>query len=350
MYENSYYSEELHGPFEFFDAGDFELEDGGCVRGLKLAYAIHGELNAAKDNAVLMPSWYSGTSKIMEDLFVGAGRALDPARHCIIIVNQIGNGISSSPHNTPAPYNMAKFPHVRIGDDVRAQHKLVTEHLGVTELALVVGGSMGAQQTFDWAVRFPDMVKRAAAIAGYAKNTDHNFIFGQTLFDAITSDPAWNGGWYKSNEDVHEGLRRHARLVAVMGWSTEFFRREAWRGLGFTSLDDFQTGFTEAYFTPMDPNDLLCTLWKWQRGDVSRITGGDLGAALGRIKAKTYVMPIDTDMFFVPGDCEREQQLIPGSEFHVLHSISGHLGLYGIEPEFYQSVDAHLNKLLEFDV
>ena len=350
MYENAYYCEELHGPYEFFDAGDFELEDGGCVHGLKLAYAVHGELNAAKDNAILMPSWYSGTSKIMEDLFVGKGRALDPDKYCIIIVNQIGNGISSSPHNTPPPYNMAKFPHIRIGDDVRAQHKLITEHLGVTELALVVGGSMGAQQTFDWAVRFPGMVKRAAAIAGYAKNTDHNYLFGQTLIDAITSDPAWNGGWYKSNEEVHEGLRRHAGLVAVMGWSTEFFRQQGWRDLGFTSLDDFQTGFSEAYFTPMDPNDLLCLLWNWQRGDVSRMTGGDLAAALGRIKAKTYVMPIDSDMFFVPGDCEREQHLIPNSEFHVLHSIGGHLGLYGIEPEFYQTVDVHLNELLACDI
>jgi homoserine O-acetyltransferase len=81
---------------------------------------------------------------------------------------------------------MANFPHVRIGDDVRAQHKLATEKFGLNNLALVVGGSMGAQQTYEWAVRYPDMVKRAAPIAGTAKNTIHDFLFTETLADAIT--------------------------------------------------------------------------------------------------------------------------------------------------------------------
>lgn len=350
MIENPYYSEELHGPWDVYEAGDFELETGDCLHGLKLAYATYGKLNAAKDNAILVPTWYSGTSRVMADLFVGEGRALDPSKYFILVVNQIGNGISSSPHNTPPPYDRAKFPHIHIGDDVRAQHKLVTEHFGIGELALVVGGSMGAQQTYDWAVRYPHMVKRAAPIAGFAKNTDHDFMYVETLRDAITSDPGWAGGWYASNTEVHEGLRRHAGIWSVMGWSTEFFQQETWRGLGFTSLNDFQVGFMEAYFTAMDPNDLLCMAWKWQRGDVSRMTGGDLAAALGRIKAKTFVMPIDEDMFFPPRDCEPEQKLVPDSEFRVLHSVGGHLGLFGIEPEFYASVDEHLKELLACEV
>ncbi len=350
MTENPYYSQTLHGPWQTFDAGNFTLEDGGCIHGLKLAYAVHGTLNAAKDNAILVPTWYSGTSKVIEQLFVGPGRALDPARYCIIVVNQIGNGLSSSPHNTPPPYDGMKFPHVRIGDDVRAQHLLVTEHLGIRELALVVGGSMGAQQTYDWAVRYPEMVKRAAPIAGFAKNTDHDFLYTQTLMDAITSDPGWAGGWYREPRDVHGGLRRHAGLWSVMGLSTVFYQREAWRGFGFTSLEDFQVGFMEGFFVPMDPNNLLCMAWKWQRGDVSRLTGGDLAAALGRIRAKTYVMPIDTDMFFTPQDCAREQALIAGSEFRVLQSVGGHFGLFGFEPEFLQTLDRHLNELLACQV
>ena len=73
------------------------------------------------------------------------------------------------------------FPNVRIGDDVRAQHKFITEKYGIEEIALVVGGSMGAQQTYEWAVRYPDMVKRAAPIAGTAKNTVHDFLFTQNI-------------------------------------------------------------------------------------------------------------------------------------------------------------------------
>ena len=64
---------------------------------------------------------------------------------------------------------MARFPRIRIGDDVRAQHKLVTEQFGIERLELVCGGSMGAQQTYEWAVRYPDMVKRAAPLAGTAQ-------------------------------------------------------------------------------------------------------------------------------------------------------------------------------------
>src|SRR6476660_4420919 len=96
----------------------------------------------------------------------------------------------------------------------------------------------------------------------------------------------------------------------------------------------------------MDPNNLLAMAWKWQRGDVSRNTGGDLASALGRIKAKTYVMPISHDMFFPPGDCEVEQRLIPGSQFRPLKGICGHLGLFGVDPELLAQLDTNLNELL----
>ena len=213
MITNNYYSQEKHGPYELHDIGNFDLEEGGTLRGCKLAYATFGKLNELKDNAILIPTWYSGTSKIMEQVYIGQGRALDPDRYFIIVVNQIGNGLSTtSPHNTPAPAAMGNFPHVRIGDDVRAQHKLLTEKFGIGRLALVVGGSMGAQQTYEWAVRYPNMVERAAPIAGTAKNTEHDFLFTETLADAITSDPGFNDGFYKSSEDVREGLLRHAKI------------------------------------------------------------------------------------------------------------------------------------------
>jgi homoserine O-acetyltransferase/O-succinyltransferase len=345
--DHPYYNQELHGPYELFDLGDFVLEEGGTLRGCQLAYATFGELNAARDNAILMPTWFSGTSKILEQSYVGQGRALDPGKYFIILVNQLGSGLSTSPHNTPAPFGMARFPRVRIGDDVRAQERLVRERFGVEQLALVVGGSMGAQQTYEWAVRFPDMVKRAAPIAGTAKNTPHDFLFTETLSEAITSDPAWRGGWYSSAEEVHLGLRRHARLWAAMGVSTEYYKQEVWRELGFSSLEDALVGFVEGYFLPMDPNDLLCQAWKWQRGDVSRHTGGDLAAALGRVRAKTFVMPIDEDMIFPVRDCQAEQRLIPNSELRVLNSIWGHFALFGLDPSYIEQLDRHLGELLD---
>ncbi len=134
-----------------------------------------------------------------------------------------------------------------------------------------------------------------------------------------------------------------------MGWCTEFFKQEAWKGIGFASLDEFMAGFMESYFTAMDPNALLCMAWKWRRADVSRITVDNLEKALGRITAKVFVMPIDEDMFFPPRDCEYEQKLISNSEFRVINSC-GHLGHFGVEPEYMPQIDKHLGELLSIQV
>lgn len=200
---------------------------------------------------------------------------------------------------------------------------------------------MGAQQTYEWAVRCPDKVRRAAMIAGTARNTPHDFLFTQTLNEQLQSDPGWNGGDYASHTEVEGGLIRHAHLWATMGFSTEFWKQEKWAALGFESKEAFLTGFLEPYFTAMDPNALLTMGWKWQRGDVSRHTNGDLAAALGRITAKTFVMPISEDMFFPP-----EQALIPESELRVVDDVHGHLGLFALDPGYMPQIDRHLGELL----
>ncbi len=346
MEKNNYYSQENHGPYQLFDLGDFQLEDGGTINNCQLAYSSFGKLNAKKDNAILITTWYSGTSKIMEKVYTGEGRAIDPAKYFIIIANQIGNGLSTSPNNVLAPLQGPKFPRVRIGDDVRAQHKLLTEYFGIETLALVIGGSMGAQQTWEWAVRYPDMVKRAAPIAGRARNSPHDFLFIETFTYALKSDPAWNNGHYREPNTVNLGLCHLADLWSLMGFSVEFFREELYMNIGFSSLEEFRTGFTQNYFLPMDPNNLLCMAWKWQQGDVSRLTNGNLVSALGRIRAKVFVIAIDSDMLFPPSDCETDQKLTPNSELRVIHSQAGHLGLFGLQPSYFEQIDKYLGELL----
>lgn len=346
MIDNNYYTPEIHGEYSVHSIGDFPLEEGGVIRDCKLAYKTFGRLNEARSNAILVTTWYSGTSKIMEDVYIGEGRALDPNKYFIVVINQIGNGLSSSPHNTPSPFNGPRFPRVRISDDVRAQHILLTELFNIHSLELVVGGSMGAQQTYEWAVRYPDMVQRAAPIAGTAKTTHHDKLFSETIIEAITSDPAWEEGWYTEAHAVHRGLRRHARLWGAMGFSTEALKQEKWTELGFNSVDDFLVGFLENYFLPMDPNDLMTMAWKWQHADVSRNTGGDLHAALHSIKARVFVMPIDEDMFFPPRDCHDEANMIPNAYFRPIKSLWGHLGLFGLEPSYYEQINSHLSELL----
>lgn len=297
----------------------------------------------------MFPHMFSGSNKHMEP-YAGEGKALETSEYFIIFPNQIGNGLSTSPHNTSGPESMGAFPNVHISDDVRAQHRLVTEQFGIDSLQLVLGWSMGAQQAFEWAVRYPDMVKRAAPIGGTAKGYPHNHLLVTMVMDALKSDPAWNNGFYREAHAVSVGLRRIAKVFAMMGASTEFYKQELWTRINFSSLDDFLENFWEAWFAPMDPNALLCMLWKWDHHDVSKHTGGDLKEALGRIQAKVFDMPFEEDMMFPLGDCQAEQKMIPNSELRPIATLWGHFGMFGLFEEDFRFIDRTLNELLRTEV
>jgi homoserine O-acetyltransferase len=191
------------------------------------------------------------------------------------------------------------------------------------------------------------MVRRAAVIGATAKISLHQINFTETLQEALTSDPAWQGGWYEKGTNVRAGMDRVAKIAANHCWSHEFYQEERWRTVfGMSSLTDFINGVMKATYEPMDPNCLLCQLWKWQRADVSRHTGGDLAAALRRIEAKTFVMPVSHDMFFPPNECEADQRLIPGAQLRYIESKEGHISLLGFEPKYMEQVDAYLSELL----
>lgn len=339
-----YYSEEAQGPHEFFDLGNFELASRITLPNARLAYKTQGTLNKTRSNVVLFPHMWSGTSKSME-AFIGPGRPLDPKKYFIILPGQFGNGFSTSASNMPPPFNQGAFPHINIEDDVKAQHKLVTEHFGIKELQLVLGWSMGAQQTYEWAVRYPEMVKRAIPFAGFARATPHNYLFVRAHEDTLKSDPNWNNGFY-APDSMSVGLRRHAQLWSVMGLSQRFYAREVWREIGFSSLDDFVHRFWEAYFLPMDPNNLITMGWKWRHGDVSRNTDGDLKMALSRIKARTMVVAFSDDMFFPPEDVEAEQKLIPGSSYRLIKTKWAHFAMFCIADSDREQIDACIRDIL----
>ena len=122
MSSDGYYTEEVHGPHEYLDLGNFELASGFVLPQAKLAYKTIGTLNEARDNAILLPHMYTGTAAFMT-AYVGAGRPLDPERYFFILPAQFGDGFSSSPSNTPPPFDRGAFPPVAISDDVRAQHQ-----------------------------------------------------------------------------------------------------------------------------------------------------------------------------------------------------------------------------------
>ena len=107
MASDGYYTEEVHGPHEYLDLGNFELASGFLLPQAKLAYKTIGTLNEAKDNAIVLPHMYTGTAAFMTAYF-GAGRPLDPERYFFILPAQFGDGFSSSPSNTPPPFDRAR--------------------------------------------------------------------------------------------------------------------------------------------------------------------------------------------------------------------------------------------------
>jgi homoserine O-acetyltransferase/O-succinyltransferase len=342
--------------YEIFDLGDVTLQRGATLRDAKLAYKTFGELNSDKSNAIVYPTWYSGRHWDNEWL-IGEGMALDPANYFIIVPNMLGNGLSTSPSNTPPPYDKARFPRVTFWDQVQQQHKLVTEKFGIETLALVTGWSMGAGQTYQWSVSFPDMVQRACPFCGSSKTSEHNFVFLEGVKAALTADDAFQGGWYA--EKPVKGLRAAARVYSGWGFSQAFYWERAYTRMGFSrrlgvelafsSLEDFLVGYWEGHFLDRrDPNDLLAVLWTWQYGDIGATPGfdGDHVKALQSIKARLISLPAEKDLYFPPEDEEYASQYIPNGEVRVIPGIWGHFAGSGDSPVDLEYIDDVLKELL----
>jgi len=330
--------------YEVLEVPNVQLQRGGFLPLARLAYKTLGNLSPARDNAVLVPSWYTGTHNDIETFMVGEGRALDPRKHFIVMTNLLGNGLSSSPSNTVSPNERGRFPKVTIHDNVRLQHTLLTQRLGLSRLRLVTGWSMGACQTFQWAAQFPDMVRAACPIAGSARTASYNKVFLLALRRALELDPAFAGGFY--DRPPIDGLKAFATIYAGWGTSEPFYRTEVYRDFGARDYEEHVASFWEPFFMRLDANDLLSQLWTWQNGDISANAAyrGNFEAALGAIKAHTIVAPVDNDRYFPPADSEYEAQHIPGGKCRVISSIWGHMA--PMNPRDNPSIDSILHELL----
>ena len=332
--------------YEVFEAGDLNLQSGETLRGAKLAYKTYGRLNSDKDNVVVFPTFFGGQHTHNEGM-IGEGKALDPTKYFIIVPNMFGNGVSSSPSNATPPYNRARFPIINLYDNVACQNRLVTEIFGIEKIALVYGWSMGAQQTFQWASLYPDMVERIVPVCGSAKTSRHNFVFLEGVKSAITTDVAWAGGSY--DKPPLKGLKAMGRVYAGWAVSQAFYREEVYLSLGYDSLEDYLVRFWEARRTSADANDLLAMIRTWQNADISNnhVYEGDFRGALNAIKAKAIVMPGSTDLYFPPEDNEIEVALMSNAEFRPINSIWGDLaGGPGFNPVDSKFVDDTLKEIL----
>lgn len=321
------------------------LQSGDTLCDAILAYKTYGELNRAKDNVVVLPTFYTG-SHVRNEGFFGLGRAIDPAKHFIVSINLFGNGISSSPSNTLAPFDGSRFPVITLYDNIAAQFELLTEVFGIEEIALVTGWSMAGCQSFQWAAQYPQRVKSILPVCASAKTSIHNIVFLEGVKAALQADQNWRGGDYV--EQPVAGLKAFARVYAGWAFSQAFYREQLFRQLGFESAEQLLQAW-EVDHLNWDANDLLCKLNTWQLGDISDnpLYGKDFRAALSAIKAKTIVIACDNDMYFTPEDNRLEQKHIAAAELRVYSSPWGHcVAAPGNDANFGGYLDAAIRELL----
>ena len=329
-----------------FSLGDFELQSGVVLPGAQLAYKTYGELNENRDNVVVLPTFYTG-SHMRNEGFFGTGRAIDPARHYVISVNMFGNSISSSPSNTPAPFNAANFPDITLYDNIRAQYRLLTEKLGVNRIALVTGWSMAGCQSFQWGAQYPDFVNAILPFCASAKTSEHNIVFLEGVKAALQADVVYADGNYTS--PPLKGLKAFGRVYAGWAFSQTFYREQMYRLQGFDSAEALLQGWEQDHLD-WDANDLLCKLKTWQQGDISAndLYQNDFKAALNAIKAETIVIVCDNDLYFRPEDNQIEIEHIIGGELRIYESPWGHcVASPGNDPEFQHYLDQAISELLD---
>lgn len=336
----------LDRDYELFELGEVALQRGGLLPDARLAYKTYGSLNAAGDNVVLLPTFYTGSHRRNEGYF-GPGRALDPSHHFIVSVNLFGNGLSSSPSNTPPPFDGPRFPEITFWDNVAFQHRLLTERLGVRRVRLVAGWSMAGCQSYQWGAQYPDLVGAILPFCASARTSPHNFVFLDGVKAALCADGEWRNGEYKT--PPIRGLKAFGRVYAGWAYSQTFYREGMYRQLGFQTLEEFLVDWENDHVFNWDANDLLCMLKTWQLGDISANPrhGGDFARALDSISARAIVIPCTQDLYFPPEDNAIEVRQMRSAELRPFDSPWGHcVASPGNEPAFAAFLDGCIRELL----
>lgn len=224
------------GDFTFATKEPFALLAGGSLQPVTLHYAIYGQLNERRDNAILVCHALSGSARVGDwwpQLFLTPGNAngvFDPDQDCVICVNVLGSCYGSTGPRSlnPATDQLfgADFPLVTVPDWVRSQ-ALLLDHLGIDRLRAVVGGSIGGMQAMQWAIDFPHRVPRCVAI-GAAPLTAMGLALNHLQRQAIRNDPNWRNGAYEPDQSPTAGLAI-ARAIAMLSYKSEklFYERYA---------------------------------------------------------------------------------------------------------------------------
>ncbi len=312
------------GQLQQADLGSCDLELGGVIEDYHLVYRTFGRLNAARDNSILIPTWFTGTAAAWEPMLGPAG-VVDTTDIFVVVVESLGAGRSSSPSNS-RKHPQLSFPEITVGDMVETSYRLLQEHLELPELYAVVGISLGGFQAFEWAVSHPEYVERIVPIVGTPVQAPYQRAFWD-LMGGVAQQRAEEPQPTDATADVL------ARLL-VIGLTSP-------AGANTISFSDHMTAQLEAVRSA----DMF--EWAWQarainRHDVSRRFGGDMTRAAARWSGPALIVVAATDHSVSPGPAQRFADLID-AETYVIESPSGHVAVFS-DPEAQAMVREFLRR------
>jgi len=289
--------------------GDCKLESGQVIHDCQLGYRTYGKLDAAADNAVMIPTWFGGTTASLASV-VGPGNIFDSTKYFVITVDALANGISSSPSNSTVQPRM-QFPIITIRDMVSTEYRLATEVLKLKHLHAVAGISMGGMQTFQWAASYPNFFDLAIPIVGTPRQTSYDLILWRAELQAIERDPNWKNGNYQGDPEMP--------VVADIHWlngSTPEYQVEHTAASPYPQFAEKIEA--AAHF---DPNDRIRQLQAMIAQDIA--PGETLQQAAKKLKAKFLIIPSAQDHMVNPTPALEIAKYLNAQTF-VLHSDCGH--------------------------
>lgn len=308
----------------------FRLEPGGTLPSLRIAYHTYGTLNEKRDNVVWVCHALTANSDVQDwwPHTVEEGKFLDPSKYFIICANILGSpyGTTSPLHENPAtgePY-YCDFPHYTIRDMVNA-HRVLADALGIDSIHTLVGCSVGGFQAVEWAVTEPERFERLSLMATDAVATPWTIAIDESQRMSIEADATWGE---RRPDAAADGLAA-ARAIGLLSYRGP-------SGYNLTQRDkeeypaprravSYQRYQGEKLVKRFDAYSYHAILDSFDTHDVGRGRGG-MEAALGRIKAKTLVIGLTTDIVFPPEDMKALASRIPGAVYAEIQSPFGHDG------------------------
>ena len=304
----------------------------GDVLDVEIGYETYGELNDARDNAILICHYWTGTSHAAGryapedelagwwDALIGPGRAIDTKRRFVICSDTLANvqafdpmvistGPASLDPSTGKAYG-SRFPTVTFPDIVNVQRSLM-DHLGIEHLRAVGGPSGGGMQALEWACSYPDFMDKVFGVCTFGRSSP-NFTLGiyRCCREFIHTDLNWNGGDYFDGSGPQRGLRQALQTMTVMAQSpariNQVGRAAGWEmpepGEAFSYEQQFDA-FIDSRSAFSDANALLAIGRAATRLDVGHQRGG-FDQALSQVEADILMIPCQQDLFFPPTDSE----------------------------------------------